>query len=143
MNIERENLFMKKYWSTLVWSIISAVIMLIITSAFLDFLVKAARGTESATTMELFRGIYMDITYGFCALNILFGLWGVFKKAGCTALKVYALFLIIFGGIVLYVIPAIIDLVVASKTKNKMVKAQIEKEALEKLGAEQNQVQAE
>lgn len=129
---------MKKNWSILIVAVIAAVIMYLVTNFMMNVLIEVTKASStSSTVMNQFVDVYMILTYVFCALNILFGLWGVYKKGGCTALKAFAIFLLIFGGVVIYLIPVIMDLVAASKAKNRFVKYEAEQAALAKVQAEQ------
>ena len=138
---------MKKNWFVLVMSAVSSVVMYLVTVLLLNLVVRLlsySSSDGSPQTIVRFKSMYMTVTYVFCILNVLLGLWGTFKKAGCTALMVFAVFLLLFGGVLLYLIPGVMDLIVAGKGKKKYITYKAEQDALAKLKAEQtNSVNAE
>ncbi len=127
---------MKKNWFSFIMAIISAVVMIIIASVTVDFVVSVVNSTPELK--EMFKNVYMGFTYFAAVVNVLFGVWSLFKKGGCTALTVWGILLLFLGGFVIFLVSAILNLIAGSKGKSRFIKYQAEKEAAEKYGAAQN-----
>ena len=115
-------------------AIISAVVMIIFASINVDFVVNVVNSTSELK--EIFKNVYMGFTYFAVVVNVLFGVWSLFKKGGCTALTVWGILLLFLGGFVIFLVSAILNLIAGSK-KSRFIKYQAEKEAAEKYGAAQ------
>lgn len=107
-------------------SIISAVVMIIFASVTVDFVVNVVNSTPELK--EMFKNVYMGFTYFAAVVNVLFGVWSLFKKCGCTALTVWGILLLFLGGFVIFLVSAILNLIAGSK-KSRFIKYQAEKEA--------------
>lgn len=116
-------------------SIISAVVMIIIAYVAVDFVVDVVGSTPEIGAM--FKKVYLGFTYFAAIVNVLFGVWSLFKKGGCTALTVWGILLLFLGGFVIFLVSAILNLIAGSKGKSRFIKYQAEKEAAEKYGAAQ------
>ena len=124
-----------KNWFSFIMSIISAVVMIIIAYVAVDFVVDVVGSTPEIGAM--FKKVYLGFTYFAAIVNVLFGVWSLFKKGGCTALTVWGILLLFLGGFVIFLVSAILNLIAGSK-KSRFIKYQAEKEAAEKYGAAQN-----
>lgn len=125
-----------KNWFSFIMSIISAVVMIIIAYVAVDFVVDVVGSTPEIGAM--FKKVYLGFTYFAAIVNVLFGVWSLFKKGGCTALTVWGILLLFIGGFIIFLVSAILNLIAGSKGKSKFIKYQAEKEAAEKYGAAQN-----
>lgn len=124
-----------KNWFSFIMSIISAVVMIIIAYVAVDFVVDVVGSTPEIGAM--FKKVYLGFTYFAAIVNVLFGVWSLFKKGGCTALTVWGILLLFIGGFIIFLVSAILNLIAGSKGKSRFIKYQAEKEAAEKYGAAQ------
>lgn len=122
---------MKKNWFSFIMAVISAVAMIVIGKLAIDFVVDYTVQADKEV-LDMFKSAYMTVVYAFAVINVLFGVWSIFKKGGCTALTVFGIFLVIAGGMVIFLVSAILNIVGGSKGKTKFIKYQAEQEAAKK-----------
>lgn len=128
---------MKKNWTSLIMSTISAVIIILMITLFTKFLsgILGAMGSQDPEIRKIIVAImdlYGNIGWVLAGVSVLLGLWGVFQKTGNTLLSVFGILMILLGGFVMFLIPGVINIVAGNKGKAKFIKYEAEKAAEEK-----------
>lgn len=133
---------MKKNWTSLIMSAIAAVIIVLMVM-LVGKLLNGIMGTMGSSDPSMrrvlveFVNVYKTIGWVFAGIVLALGLLGVFKKIGNTLLSVFGILMIIFGGLVIFLIPGILCIIAGNKGKAKFVKYEAEKAAAEKYAANQ------
>ena len=122
-------------WTSFILAIVASVVMVLITLFSMDYLVTivnegGANQQQLEQIIALFKIVYLVIVIIFAIINALFGVWSIFKKGGCTALLVFGIILLVLGGVFIFLIPFILDLIAYTKGKKKFEEFEREQKAL-------------
>lgn len=128
----------RKNWISFILAMVAAVVILLTgiltkNSLEVNINVEGITAEQVAQITGIVKNVYLALAIVSAVINALFGVWSLFKKGGCTALMVFAIVILVLGGVLLYLVPAILDFVANSKGKKAFEQFEREQKVLDEM----------